>query len=309
MLHDKTSWVKAGGKREEQWPAMEIVLEHGEFRLALMPLLGGSVRSFSWAGVDILRPAQAGSEASPLETAGFPLFPYSGRICDGRFDWHGRTIQLEPNFPPEAHAIHGHAWLNPWTLEDQGPGFVRIAYDHVAGTWPWSYRAAQTFELTDDGVRLELALTNLSDGPMPAGLGWHPYFPRGDAVLQASVSGIWAAERGALPERPSPVTMDADISGPVSVDTLELDNAFSASPANARIVWPGRGIQVDLESSAELGHLVVYIPAGADFFCVEPVSHAPNAVNSALERSVTGLRELAPGETLTALIRLKPGRV
>ena len=64
MLHDKTSWVKAGGKREEQWPAMEIVLEHGEFRLALMPLLGGSVRSFSWAGVDILRPAQAGSEAS-----------------------------------------------------------------------------------------------------------------------------------------------------------------------------------------------------------------------------------------------------
>jgi aldose 1-epimerase len=53
------------------------------------------------------------------------------------------------------------------------------------------------------------------------------------------------------------------------------------------------------------GHLVVYVPPGQDFFCVEPVSHVNDGFNL-LDRGVagTGVRILEPGERLAGVVRL-----
>jgi aldose 1-epimerase len=287
---------------------MDVVIERKGFRLVLMPELGGSVRSFTWNGLDILRTALDPMPDGLLDTAAFPLFPFSGRIDHGKFCWNGREIQLRANFPPEPHAIHGQAWLAPWSVEDILPAAVSLAYHHAPGHWPWAYRAVQRFELFDQGLKLGMELTNLSDEDMPAGLGWHPYFPRGDAELAANVSDIWVAESGMIPNRRAPLGSGTDIRTARKVDELDLDNAFTARPANAQIAWPGTGIDVTITSSPELGHIVVYVPPGRDFFCVEPVSHSPDAINSLHETSVTGLRTLASGETLAASIVLEVGK-
>ena len=55
---------------------------------------------------------------------------------------------------------------------------ARLEYRHPAGAWPWAYHATQRFTLTPSGLTVELSLSNQSAAPMPAGLGWHPYFPR-----------------------------------------------------------------------------------------------------------------------------------
>jgi aldose 1-epimerase len=41
--------------------------------------------------------------------------------------------------------------------------------------------------------------------------------------------------------------------------------------------------------------VIVYIPQDADYFCVEPVTHAVNAMNHA-DPAASGLWMLAPGE-------------
>ncbi|MEL7218992.1 MAG: hypothetical protein AAGK01_11250, partial [Pseudomonadota bacterium] len=51
-----------------------------------------------------------------------------------------------------------------------------------------------------------------------------------------------------------------------------------------------------IETSKDLAFTHVYSPPGEEFFCVEPVSHIPDAVNSALSNDETGLRILKPGE-------------
>ena len=283
---------------------MDVTIERNGFRLILLPGLGGSIRSFTWRGRDILFPAPAPPPSSPLETAGFPLFPFSGRIDHGRFPWNGRDIRLTPNFPPEPHTIHGQAWLGEWSVEEIDAHSAHLTYHHEAGQWPWTYRAGQRFELHESGMKLRLELTNLSENAMPAGLGWHPYFPRGDAQLSAQVSGIWVADTGMIPDRVAPLGAGSDIRALYPVSDLDLDNAFTATPANAEIAWPSHGLRMTIESSPELNHLVVYTPPGRDFFCVEPVSHAPNAVNSAYGSDITGLRTLASGETLSASIVL-----
>ena len=288
---------------------MEISLSQHGFQLQLLQELGGSVRSFTLEGQDILFPAAAPSPGNPLETAGFPLFPFSGRINDAAFRWNGRDITLKGNFAPEPHAIHGQAWLSGWKVDALTDASAHLSFEYQPGDWPWAYKATQAFEILPDGLRVSLSLTNLSDETMPAGLGWHPYFPRGDARLSANVSGIWWADAGMIPDTLAALGPDTDLRHDREVDRLRLDHAFKAQPANVDIIWPSRKLRVSMTSSDELGHLVVFVPVGKDFFCAEPVSHAPDAVNSGHPASVTGLRSLPPGETLRASIFLKVERL
>ena len=55
---------------------------------------------------------------------------------------------------------------------------VVLEHRHAAGEWPWAYRATQRFSLTPAALNVEMVVTNESGTTMPAGLGWHPYFPR-----------------------------------------------------------------------------------------------------------------------------------
>jgi aldose 1-epimerase len=280
-----------------------ITLSRGDCELVLAPSAGGTVRALRLGGQDLLRPAPPGID-DPLAAAAFPLVPFSGRIDRGRFRAGGELVTLAPNFPPEAHAIHGQGWQRPWTVERTEAASARLVYRHDGEDWPWRYRATQAFRLRPDGLDLELALSNESDRPMPAGLGWHPYFPRSDATLTAAVRRIWpSGETGlvAPPRAPEPAeALDA----PRAVDTLELDHCFDAGAAGATLRWPGRGRTLRLTGDAVLRFLIVYTPPGQDFFCVEPVSHAPDAVNSTLPDAETGRRVLEPGETLRARLAL-----
>ena len=287
-------------------PALaQLLLENGPLTLTLLPGLGGSVGALRHNGEDVLRPLPPDAEPSPLETAGFPLFPFSGRISDGSFTWQDRRVALQPNFLPETHAIHGQAWLSAWRVADSDASRARLVFEYERGDWPWRYRAEQDFRLLEDGLELTLSLTNESDELMPAGFGWHPYFPRQDARVKVAVDRIWKAETGMIPDQLAQPTPAEDLRDWRVVDQLDLDNAYTVATPDAEMEWPGRRLRVDMTSDPALGHVVVYAPPGRDFFCVEPVSHAPDAVNNKHPADVTGLKTLSPGETLSAKISLK----
>lgn len=280
-----------------------ITLRCDACELVLSPSAGGTVRALRLDGEDLLRPSPAGDD-DPLAAAAFPLVPFSGRIDRGRFRFGGKTVTLAPNFPPEPHAIHGRGWQRPWSVERADAASAELVHLHDGEDWPWPYRATQAFRLRPDGLELELSLSNESDRPMPAGLGWHPYFPRGDATLTAAVRRIWPSGRSGLVDPPRPPEADEALDAPRVVDALALDHCFDAGAAGATLHWPGHGRTLRLTGDGVLRFLIVYTPPGQDFFCVEPVSHAPDAVNSPLPAAETGLRVLAPGETLRAGLRL-----
>ncbi len=285
-------------------------IRHADTELILAPRAGGSVVSLRVSGFDILRSGsqEAVANRDALGLAAFPLFPFSGRIANGRFRHGSREIILRPNFPPEPHAIHGQAWQNVWRLADHSEREATLIYDHAADVdekdWPWPYRALQRFLLTERGLLLSLSLTNLGATPMPAGMGWHPYFPKGAAQLSADVTEIWKSGDDMIPERPAPLDHACDLRLPRVVSSLDLDNAFGIGGGGSLIDWPNPGLRVRLLAGDELRHLVVYTPAGEDYFCVEPTSHAPDAVNSTLPAELTGRRDLRPGATLAAIIEL-----
>lgn len=279
-----------------------ILLSHDGFELGLAPELGGTVTHFRRHGADLLRPATG---TGPTEMAAFPMIPFSGRIGHGRFHWRGRDVALAPNFPPEPHAIHGQAWRLPWRVATSGPGRALLTCDHGAGDWPWAWRAEQEFRLTSEGLAVELRLTNLSAETMPAGIGWHPYFPAAGAEIEADTAAAWQMGADKLP-------LDRHLPGPdeqlrerTPVGHLSLDTPFETAGGPLHLHWPEAGRTLRILTDNTLRFLVVYTPPGEDYFCAEPVSHVPNMMNLTAAPRETGLVALAPGETLTGRIRME----
>jgi len=291
-----------------------IMLKWGDQTVELSPAVGGSIARYTidvgGRSVDLLRPTgPAATEV--LDFACFPLVPYSSRIRAGQFQFEGRDIRLTLNFGDHPHSIHGHGWQAPWSVTEQNASSATLDYLHQADAWPWAYRARQRFVLDEQGLLVKLSLTNLAETRMPAGLGLHPYFPRArSAHLKASVNSVWRMDHEVMPIERIALPPDLPLWSGVSLAEVVLDNGFEGWDRIAEIAWPTSGIGLNVTASPELSRLVVYAPAGQDFFCVEPVSHMTDAFNRAAQGDAeTGLRVLAPQDTFSAWMRLSPRRL
>ncbi len=280
---------------------MSVHLQRGPFSLTLSARRGGSVLSFQHNGTDILRPTPPerlnSRSDSARDCAAFPMVPFASRITNGAFNSGDQTIQLPANMPPEPHAIHGLGWQSKWDVSQLSTSSVTLTHTHEGLTWPWPYTAQQVFALNDTGLSLTLNLTNHGDAPMPAGFGWHPYFPRPDAHVEASTRRVWL-DRNQVTVIPA----DSDISAGRAVADLNLDHVFDVAAPVQTIHWPG--LTLTLKSDPVFNKLIVYVPPGRDYFCIEPVTHAPDAVNSTLSNQSTGLHMLKHGATLSGTITL-----
>ena len=127
---------------------------------------------------------------------------------------------------------------------------------------------------------MTIAVRNLSDAPMPAGFGLHPYFPSTPWThVQAPVSGMWETDAEILPIRHVLPPAGADPSIGFDVSEVDFDTVFTGWTRRARISWPEHGRQLDIEAEAPLDFLVLYTPPGEPFFCAEPVSNITDAFN------------------------------
>ena len=277
-------------------------------RARVCPRLGGSVVDWLRGDAPVFRPLPDGALAAhnARQLACFPLLPYSNRIADGRFEWHGEHYQLDHNFPQHPHTIHGVGWQQPWTVLEQTEAQLRLEliYDpQDAGlyTWPFKLRAEQTITLLPDGMRIALSVTNRASFAWPAGLGLHPHFPRDPGLsLGFHADAVWTRDENSLPIAPEPVPPAWCFDPPRAPDGPMLDNCFSGWDGRAAIDLPGHGHRVTIEAEPLFRHLVVYTPDAQPFCAVEPVSHLPDAINRAGEH---GLHLLPPGETLRGSVR------
>ena len=298
-----------------QNPTPLVELRAGSTRLAVAPEIGGSITRYASerAGriVEWMRPASPDALAtrSAGGTSSFPLVPFSNRIRDARFRFRGREVQLARNFPPEPHAIHGHGWRAPWAVVDRGEARLTVEYRHPAGDWPWAYVAQQTFDLGDERLRVRFAVTNEAADPMPVGFGLHPYFVRTPrALVRADVGPMWEADENVMPVRIVPPPPQLLLRGAgLNPDVTALDNNFTRFGGRAVIEWPEWRARLRIDADPVYACLVVYTPAGRDFFCVEPATNCIDGFNMAHDgRSDTGLIVLGPGDTAAGDVTFTP---
>lgn len=300
-------------------PSTLLSLSNGELTLDLAPAAGGSIARFystrdgrvhHW----LRQASAAGLDAGAAEAmASFPLLPFCNRIRAGRFRFQGRDVALPPNRGGSPHAIHGIGWQQPWTVAERGAGFARLRMQHAGGAWPYAFLATQLFELRADGLAVTIELENRSAAPMPFGLGHHPYLPhRPGTRLTVALQAMWGGDAEVMPTGlEQPPLLDRLRAGTLLADVVQ-DNNFIGWDRHARVDWPATQEQpqasaLTLRADAPLDYFVLYSPAGAGYFCIEPVSNCTDWLNlEGYTPAQTGGAVLAPGERRSARFTLRP---
>lgn len=238
----------------------------------------------------ILRTAPAGASHA-VHSAAYPLVPYSNRIGQGQMRWEGASHRLGNGFNTEPHALHGVGFMREWTVVERSGQALRLRLVHTPDTyWPFAFEAEQNFELLGDGLRHTISARNTDTRSQPMGLGWHPYFVRrAGATLDLPVHTQWLASEDLLPREPTALE---GLRG--AVDAMRLDRCFEGAGSVAQMADGEMKITLEADSR----YWVVYTPADADFYCVEPVTHLNNAVQQT-NPLAHGLVALAPGESFS----------
>lgn len=284
-----------------------LQLRAGQLELELSPSIGGSIRNFTWVSDQqrrpILRESHTGAD-NVLAMASFPLVPFVNRIRDGRFDFRGREIRLQPNMAGDPSPLHGQGWLGEWVVEAQGNQDATLRYAHEAGEWPWTYEALQQFALDEGGLLVRLICRNDSDNPMPCGLGQHPYFPcSSETILDTHVTDVWEINDIVLPTVRRPAIDRYDLRER-HVCGQGLDHGFAGWGGLATIRDPAWPFKIRL-TSPTAGFFQLYSPTDGGIFVAEPVTHANAALNEPEERwHDLGLQVLEPGGEMKLEMRI-----
>jgi aldose 1-epimerase len=273
--------------------------------------VGATLRSFTLDGKDVVD----GFPVEEMSSAGRGqiLAPWPNRLQDGRFSRYGFDAQAALDEPTRGNAIHGLVRWLPWHALTAGESRVELGCVlHPQPGYPWRLALRILYELDDEGLNVTLTAENLSEGPAPFGVGFHPYVTLGgpidDAVLTIPATRRWSSDDRGLPTTDEPVAgTPYDFTSETTIGTTQLDTAFSDltrdDDGRARVVvashdgtdrvtvWAGRGFDYLMIYTGDTLEPVLRRRRG---IAVEPMTCPPNALATG-----AGVIRLQPGGSWT----------
>ena len=294
-------------KEKNEAPAL-WTLQNTDCQVTLCPDVGGTIARFSWRGHEILRPAPdtAIHERLVRQMGCYPLIPFSNRVGHAELIVGEQHYRLRANDQPELHALHGFGWQRAWHVTSHTGDAVELSLTHTPDVdWPFACDALQGMRLIDNTLTLRLRVRNTDKRPMPAGIGFHPYFPiNRDTTLQTRWKGMWQMGADSLPAELVAVPPEADFSQSRPIDLWKVDNCFTGWNRRAVLDYPTHRVQLDASSGCR--QIVCFSPGdGRRFIALEPVTNINNAFALAAKGVAdTGMQMLAAGKTLAVSLSI-----
>jgi aldose 1-epimerase len=285
----------------------QLEISAGPYR-AVVTESGGALRSLSHDGrhlIDGFGPDEMSSGGR-----GQLLMPWPNRVRDGKYSFHGKDLQLPLTEPSLGNASHGLVRWVAWTTAQQTSDTVTLTYRLMAQTgWPWGLAVRVTYELSEQGLRVTQAATNLSDEPAPYAAGAHPYLRVGPGPVDGLELTLPAGRRYLSDDRKLPVGETSVAGSPMdfrsarAIGGTQLDDCFtdlerdSDGRATATLRDPRSGEAVALWVDETWTCLQAFTADGVPHtarrsLAVEPMTAPPDALNSGIDLLV-----LAPGQT------------
>ncbi len=270
-----------------------IKLASGDWDATILASQGAAIGALTWRGQDIIEPVPEGENPNQGLHSAFLMAPWTNRLAEGRISVGGQDYVMPINRPLEGHALHGFIRERAWAVESQAPdaAILTCALDHA----PFRCAARLKVALAPQGLSLHLTLTNTGEAPTPMGIGWHPFFTRPPGTrLRFVASTVFGRDARNLAIAPCPCT---GLDGGEEV-LAGLDTHFAGWDGVAVMTRPG-GPELELRATGDwTRNLQIYAPHGIPVLCVEPVSHAPDAVNRPHIAAFGPMNALAPGASI-----------
>jgi len=230
-------------------------------RAKILPEEGGRLASLEVDGWELL--VQGGGEL--FQWGNFAMAPWVGRLRDGVLRFGGKEHRFPLNAPPDA--IHGLVTQLPWT--EERPGVTSV---NLPEPWPWRGHVKHEISLLPGTIAFRLELT--ADEPMPAALGWHPWFRTWIENADGRRSGpiVLDAEPRLMYENGSDRIPTGNLVSPGPRPWADCFRGFVRPP---RLHWPGV-LELMVESDCQDWVIYDEEPQGP---CVEPWTGPPNGLN------------------------------
>jgi aldose 1-epimerase len=146
------------------------------------------------------------------------LIPFPGRIAEGRYSFDGQALQLERNDKEGPNAIHGFVRTVPWKTHQADSN--RVSFDvrldaelYGKRGYPFSLSVRITYGVDDQGLSCSFAVQNVGRQAAPVGVGFHPYFTVGTALVDEAEAKIPGAGYLEFNERLVPTGKVLDVAG------------------------------------------------------------------------------------------------
>jgi aldose 1-epimerase len=285
-------------------------IQAGDYR-ACVTELGGGLRTLSYEGNALITGFEP--DQLPPHGAGQLLSPWPNRIDSGKYEFGGRTYQLELSEAARGNAIHGLTrWAN-WKPAAHISAEVTLTHLLLGRPgFPFCLELSVSYRLdAADGLRVAVTATNVGQQAAPYGTGCHPYLTTGATVIDGCELELPAAQWLPADDRGIPTGPAKDVTGSAfdfrtrqPIADAKLDHALTALSRDEA----GRAWARLADDQVELG---LWVGPGYDWLqvftgdplepvhrrralAIEPMTCPPNAF-------VTGddLLTLSPADSVT----------
>ena len=276
---------------KNQWLSAEI----SEYGAELRSLKAADGLEYLWQG-----------DPAYWEDRAPVLFPWVGRLMDGRYRYRGETYEM---------GLHGFAWKSNFTYWEQREDSVTLVLESDPETkrqYPFDFRFSVTYTLREKTLEVTFAATNTGSRTMYFAWGGHPGFnvPLAEGETMADYSLTFShpchPERVLLSDNvlptgqtvPFPLQEDRWLQPEHRLfDHFVVFLAHGAREATLRSRKSGRGVRVSYPDMPYLG-LWHVAKSEAPFLCLEPSSSLPGREGILEDLSCrSDLLSVAPGKT------------
>ena len=282
-----------------------LTLTADQVQATLAPQVGGRLTSLRVAGVERLVAERerlaTGDRPDPLAWGCYPMAPWVGRLEAARVPWGDRDAVVAADHG--RHAIHGLMHSRPWVVRERTATTATLVAP-LPSDWPWSGRVEQ--EVAVSPSSLLVCGTVDAAQPMPAALGWHPWWRFDDATaveLRVPADRVLVTDDELVATGETrPVAGETDLRSGPRLGARRLDHTYIGLHGPVGFAWPD--VVAELEPGPGVVAVHVFVTERA--VCIEPLSAWPNAhVLDSRGVDGTGLATVVPGSPLRASWRLR----
>jgi len=282
--------------------------------------VGATLRSYSVGPTQVLD--GFGTDEWSHSGRGQVLAPWPNRLADGRYEFNGVRAQAALDEPERRNAIHGLVRWMPWTLQTRHQNQLSLRLQlHPSPGYPFSLLLEIDYHVGREGLTVTTRAQSLEEGPIPFGLGFHPYLRAGADAVDGAILHVPARQTLDMDDRGLPTGgltpvegTDRDFTTARFVGPAVLDTAYTKlerdaeGMARATLLAPGGVGGAALWVDPGFPYLMVYtgdtlgdVQRRRRAVAIEPMTCPPNALRTGNDVIV-----LEPGHEWTARWGIEP---
>jgi len=222
------------------------------------------------------------------------LFPFAGRIKNGKYKFQEKSYQLENNQKDEKMALHGLIYNKEFTILNKQTSkefaTVTLCYIEREKTegFPYKYSMHLTYTLTENKIDLKVEIMNNDVNPFPFSLGWHPYFHSSnlyESYLSFKSDKKISFNKDMIPEKVNDIIFNSTL----QIKDAKLDDCYILNDNNIFFNTPNYNLSMS-STSAE-NYLQLYTPDKKNKIAIEPLTGPSNNFNNKLGLQILNSKE------------------